>query len=28
VNSSKFLDYKIMVKLQCKTTFNSTFVGR
>ena len=24
----KFIDYKIMLKLQCKTTFNSAFVGR
>ena len=23
----KFIDYKIMLKLQCKTTFNSAFVG-
>ena len=23
-----FIDYKIMLKLQCKTTFNSTFVGK
>ena len=24
----KFIDYKIMLKLQCKTTFNSVFVGK
>jgi hypothetical protein len=24
----KFIDYKIMQKLQCKTTFNSAFVGK
>jgi hypothetical protein len=24
----KFIDYKIMLKLQCKTTFNSAFVGK
>jgi hypothetical protein len=24
----KFIDYKIMLKLQCKTTFNSSFVGK
>jgi hypothetical protein len=24
----KFIDYKIMLKLQCKTTFYSTFVGK
>ena len=24
----KFIDYKIMLKLQCKTTFNYAFVGR
>jgi hypothetical protein len=24
----KFIDYKIMLKLQCNTTFNSTFVGK
>ena len=23
-----FMDYKIMLKLQCKTTFNSAFVGK
>ena len=23
----KFIDYKNMLKLQCKTTLNSTFVG-
>jgi hypothetical protein len=23
-----FIDYKIMLKLQCKTTFNSAFVGK
>jgi hypothetical protein len=23
----KFIDFKIMLKLQCKTTFNSAFVG-
>ena len=23
----KFIDYKIMLELQCKTTFNSAFVG-
>jgi hypothetical protein len=23
----KFIDYRIMLKLQCKTTFNSAFVG-
>jgi hypothetical protein len=28
VNSFKFLDYKIILKLQCKTTFNSVFVGK
>ena len=24
----KFIDYKIMLKLQCKTTFYSAFVGK
>jgi hypothetical protein len=24
----KFLDYKFMLKLQCKTIFNSAFVGK
>ena len=24
----KCIDYKIMLKLQCKTTFNSAFVGK
>ena len=24
----KFIDYKIMVKLKCKTIFNSAFVGK
>ena len=24
----KFIDYKIILKLQCKTTFNSAFVGK
>jgi hypothetical protein len=24
----KFIDYKIMLKLQCKTTFDSAFVGK
>ena len=24
----KFIDYKIMLKLQCKTTFNSAFVDK
>jgi hypothetical protein len=24
----KFIDYKIMLKLQFKTTFHSTFVGK
>ena len=24
----KIIDYKFMVKLQCKTTFNSVFVGK
>jgi hypothetical protein len=24
----KFIDYKIWLKLQCKTTFNSAFVGK
>ena len=24
----KLIDYKIMLKLQCKTTFNSAFVGK
>jgi hypothetical protein len=24
----KFIDYKIILKLQCKTTFNSPFVGK
>jgi hypothetical protein len=24
----KILDYKFMLKLQCKTTFNSVFVGK
>ena len=24
----KFIDYEIMLKLQCKTTFNSAFVGK
>ena len=24
----KFIDYKIMLKLQCKTTFNFAFVGK
>jgi hypothetical protein len=24
----KFIDYKIMLILQCKTTFNSVFVGK
>jgi hypothetical protein len=24
----KFIDYRIMLKLQCKTTFNSAFVGK
>ena len=24
----KFIDYKIKLKLQCKTTFNFTFVGK
>ena len=24
----KFVDYKIMLKLPCKTTFNSAFVGK
>ena len=24
----KIIDYKIMLKLQCKTTFNSVFVGK
>ena len=24
----KFIDYEIMLKLQCKTKFNSAFVGR
>ena len=24
----KFIDYKIMLKLQCKTTFNSACVGK
>jgi hypothetical protein len=24
----KFIDYKIMLKLQCQTAFNSAFVGK
>ena len=24
----KIIDYKIMIKLQCKTTFNPVFVGK
>jgi hypothetical protein len=24
----KFIDYRIMLKFQCKTTFNSTYVGK
>jgi hypothetical protein len=24
----KIIDYKIILKLQCKTTFNSVFVGK
>ena len=24
----KIIDYKIMLKLQCKTTFNTVFVGK
>ena len=24
----KFIDYKILLKLQCKTTFNSSFVSK
>jgi hypothetical protein len=24
----KIIDYKIMLKLQCKTTFNPVFVGK
>ena len=24
----KIIDYKFMLKLQCKTTFNSVFVGK
>jgi hypothetical protein len=24
----KFIDYKIMLKLECKATFNSAFVGK
>jgi hypothetical protein len=24
----KIIDYKIMLKLQCKTTFNSAFLGK
>jgi hypothetical protein len=24
----KIIDYRIMLKLQCKTTFNSTYVGK
>ena len=24
----KFIDYNIMLKLQCKTKFNSAFVGK
>jgi hypothetical protein len=26
--SLKFLDYKIMLELQCETTFNSAIVGK
>jgi hypothetical protein len=25
---NKFIDYKILLKIQCKTTFNSAFVGK